>query len=137
MNRQWQQQASSLPFHYNSFISSSSLQLHSRHYTGAKQTSLFLFQPWLLAGHGNEDDCWPNRIPQSDNSNNDNNSERPFTASNSFISSSSLQLHSRYYYTGAKQTSLFGFQPWQQQATQQTCRTPVMSDAGYVSNSNN
>eukprot|EP00532_Pseudo-nitzschia_australis_P020786 CAMPEP_0168286502 /NCGR_PEP_ID=MMETSP0142_2-20121227/1270_1 /TAXON_ID=44445 /ORGANISM="Pseudo-nitzschia australis, Strain 10249 10 AB" /LENGTH=49 /DNA_ID= /DNA_START= /DNA_END= /DNA_ORIENTATION= len=31
------------------------------------------------------------RIPRIGNSNNDNNSERPFTASNSFISSSSLQ----------------------------------------------
>ena len=54
---------------------------------------------------------------------------------NSFISSSSLQLHS-HDYTGAKQTSLFGFRPWQQ-ATQQPCRTPAMLDAGYVSNSNN
>ena len=50
-----------------------------------------------------------------------------FPPYNSFISSSSLQLHS-HDYTGAKQTSLFGFRPWQQ-ATQQPCRTPAMSDA--------
>ena len=42
--RNQQQQASR--FQCNSFISSSSLQLHSRHYTGAKQTSLFGFRPW-------------------------------------------------------------------------------------------
>jgi len=70
-NQQQQQQQQQGPCTVsNSFILSSSLQLHSSHYTGAKQTILFGFEPWLPAGHDNGDDCRTKGIPRIDNSNN-------------------------------------------------------------------
>jgi len=64
--QQRQEQETSLNFQCNSFISGSSLQLHSRHYTGARQTSLFGFGPWLPAcqkQHNNYVGRGPCRMP--------------------------------------------------------------------------